>query len=181
MNNFHSLYTRLNNQMSAELQAATIDKETTILVGIYTGGYWVAEKLHADLGFVQPLCAVSTTLQRDDFPRVGLHKQKRASKLPLTIQGSKIILVDDVLHTGRTVRAALNELFEYGRPASVKLAILADRCERELPIEPDFCGGKLVLMAHQKINLRQLSVDKTNQCNLEFYIDGKQSRITDIL
>jgi pyrimidine operon attenuation protein / uracil phosphoribosyltransferase len=166
---------RLKSQIDAELQAGTLNRETLVLVGIHTGGYWIAEKLHADLGFSQPLYSLSVTLQRDDFSRLGLHKQTATSRLPLTIQDAHVLLVDDVLHTGRTVRAALNELFEYGRPASVKLAVLADRCERELPIDSDFCGGKLLLMPYQKISLHQLPSSEDIPYGLEFYVDGKQS------
>ncbi len=132
---FDTLYSCLKRQL------APLDKSNTLMVGVHTGGYWLAEALHTDLGFTLPLAALSTTLQRDDFATAGLHKQKLPTQLPMSLQGVHVLLVDDVLHTGRSVRAALNELFEYGRPASVQLAVLADRGGRQLPFAADFCGG----------------------------------------
>jgi pyrimidine operon attenuation protein/uracil phosphoribosyltransferase len=115
------------------------------LVGIYTGGAWVAEKLHALLGLSTPLGLLAVTLHRDDFRRIGLHREVRSSQIPFAVEGREVVLVDDVLHTGRTVRAALNELFDFGRPAAVRLAVLADRGGRELPVAADFCGTRLEL------------------------------------
>ncbi len=113
----------------------------TGIVGIYTGGAWVAERLHRALGVKTPLGLLAVTLHRDDFGRIGLHRESRRSHLPFEVEGRDIILVDDVLHTGRTIRAALNELWDFGRPKSVRLAVLADRGGRELPIAPDFTGA----------------------------------------
>ena len=111
------------------------------IVGIYTGGAWVAERLHRALGVRTPLGLLAVTLHRDDFGRIGLHRESRRSHLPFEVEGRDIILVDDVLHTGRTIRAALNELWDFGRPKSVRLAVLADRGGRDLPIAPDFTGA----------------------------------------
>jgi len=113
------------------------------LVGIYTGGVWVAERLHAALGIAQPLGVLAVTLHRDDFGRIGLHPESRSTKIPFDVDGREVVLVDDVLHTGRTVRAALNELFDFGRPAAVRLAVLADREGRELPVCGDFVGARV--------------------------------------
>lgn len=113
------------------------------LVGIYTGGVWVAERLHRALGIAQPPGALAVTLHRDDFGRIGLHPELRSSKIPFAVDGREVILVDDVLHTGRTIRAALNELFDFGRPAAVRLAVLADREGRELPVCADFVGARV--------------------------------------
>ena len=113
------------------------------LVGIYTGGAWVAERLHRALGLATPLGLLAVTLHRDDFGRIGLHRELRRSQIPFPVDGREIILVDDVLHTGRTIRAALNELFDFGRPRAVRLAVLADREGRELPVAPDFLGAKV--------------------------------------
>ena len=123
------------------------------LVGIYTGGAWVAEKLHALLGLSTPLGLLAVTLHRDDFRRIGLHREVRSSQIPFAVEGREIVLVDDVLHTGRTVRAALNELFDFGRPAAVRLAVLADRGGRELPVAADFCGTRLELRASHELVL----------------------------
>jgi len=110
------------------------------LVGIYTGGAWIAERLHRALGLGGPLGFLAVTLYRDDFGRIGLHRESRRSQIPFTVDGREVVLVDDVLHTGRTIRAALNELFDFGRPSAVRLAVLAQRRGRELPIAPDFLG-----------------------------------------
>ena len=111
------------------------------IVGIYTGGAWVAERLHRALGVKTPLGLLAVTLHRDDFGRIGLHHEARRSHLPFEVEGRDIVLVDDVLHTGRTIRAAINELWDFGRPRSVRLAVLADRGGRQLPIAPDFTGA----------------------------------------
>jgi pyrimidine operon attenuation protein/uracil phosphoribosyltransferase len=113
------------------------------LVGIYTGGAWVAERLHRALGIAAPLGLLAVTLHRDDFGRIGLHRESRRSQIPFPVDGREVILVDDVLHTGRTIRAAINELFDFGRPRAVRLAVLADRGHRELPVAPDFLGARI--------------------------------------
>lgn len=149
MIDYATLYSALKQQL------APLDKTNTLMVGIHTGGYWLAEALHADLGFTQPLAALSTTLQRDDFATSGLHKQRQPTRLPMSLQGVNVLLVDDVLHTGRTMRAALNELFEYGRPASVRLAVLADRGGRELPFAASYCGGVVDVPQNHELVLLQ--------------------------
>jgi pyrimidine operon attenuation protein/uracil phosphoribosyltransferase len=113
------------------------------LVGIYTGGAWVAERLNRLLTPGAPLGLLAVTLHRDDFGRIGLHRESRRSQIPFPVDGREIVLVDDVLHTGRTIRAALNELFDFGRPRAVRLAILADRGGRELPVSADYLGAKV--------------------------------------
>jgi pyrimidine operon attenuation protein/uracil phosphoribosyltransferase len=113
------------------------------VVGIFTGGAWVAERLHRALALPTPLGLLAVTLHRDDFGRIGLHRESRRSQIPFPVDGREVILVDDVLHTGRTIRAALNELFDFGRPRAVRLAILADRGGRELPMCPDYLGAKV--------------------------------------
>ena len=136
------------------------------LVGIYTGGAWVAERLHAALGIGVPLGALAVTLHRDDFGRIGLHRESRASQIPFDVDGREIVLVDDVLHTGRTIRAALNELYDFGRPAAVRLAVLAERDGRELPIAPDFQGGRVEVPAGHELVL-------SNEGGLKFRIERK--------
>ena len=113
------------------------------MVGIYTGGAWIAERLHRALALATPLGHLAVTLHRDDFGRIGLHRESRRSQIPFSVDGREIILVDDVLHTGRTIRAALNELFDFGRPKSVRLAVMAERSRRELPIAPDWLGARI--------------------------------------
>ncbi len=126
----------------ADAMRGTIAKDAA-LVGIYTGGAWVAERLHRALGIAAPLGLLAVTLHRDDFGRIGLHRESRRSLIPFPVDGRDVILVDDVLHTGRTIRAALNELFDFGRPRAVRLAVLVDRGGRELPLAPDYLGAKV--------------------------------------
>jgi pyrimidine operon attenuation protein/uracil phosphoribosyltransferase len=123
------------------------------LVGIYTGGVWVAERLHAALAIRQPLGTLAVTLHRDDFARIGLHPESRSSRIPFDVDGREINLVDDVLHTGRTIRAALNELFDFGRPGAVRLAVLADREGRELPVCGDFVGARVDVPGDEQLVL----------------------------
>jgi pyrimidine operon attenuation protein/uracil phosphoribosyltransferase len=123
------------------------------LVGIYTGGAWVAERLHRALGLATPLGALAVTLHRDDFGRIGLHRESRRSQIPFPVEGREIVLVDDVLHTGRTLRAALNEIFDFGRPSAVRLAVLADRGGRELPVAADFTGARVEVARDEELVL----------------------------
>jgi pyrimidine operon attenuation protein/uracil phosphoribosyltransferase len=123
------------------------------LIGIYTGGAWIAERLHRALGLAAPLGFLAVTLHRDDFGRIGLHRESRRSQIPFPVDGREVILVDDVLHTGRTIRAALNELFDFGRPRAVRLAVLAARDGRELPICPDFLGERIDVEADEDLVL----------------------------
>lgn len=115
----------------------------TALVGIHSGGAWVAEYLHAALGIQAPLGSIDVAFYRDDYGSRGLHGSPQKSDIPFDVQDRHIILVDDVLYTGRTTRAALNELFDYGRPGNIELAVLADRGERQLPIAPAYCAWVL--------------------------------------
>jgi pyrimidine operon attenuation protein/uracil phosphoribosyltransferase len=128
----------------------------SLLVGIWTGGAWLAERLQRDLGLPGAAGVISSTLHRDDFGSRGLAAGKArsdATQLPFAIDGRHIVLVDDVLYTGRTVRAVINELYDFGRPASVTLAVLVDRGGRELPIEAAVAAARLALPATQKLTL----------------------------
>ena len=123
------------------------------LVGIYTGGVWVAERLQRALGLAGALGTLAVTLHRDDFGRIGLHREARRSLIPFPVDGREVVLVDDVLYTGRTVRAALNELFDFGRPRAVRLAVLADRGGRELPVAADFVGARVEVGGDEELVL----------------------------
>jgi pyrimidine operon attenuation protein/uracil phosphoribosyltransferase len=127
--------------LTAQMQQG-ISSDTAV-VGIHTGGVWLAERLHRDLQLALPLGALDVSFYRDDFGQIGLHPQIRPSDIPFKVEGSHIILVDDVLYTGRTIRAAINEVFDYGRPASIRLAALIDRGGRELPIAAQYIGATL--------------------------------------
>lgn len=124
------------------------------IVGIHSGGVWLAQYLNAALGLTEEIGELDISFYRDDFTRVGMHPTVRPSRIPWDVEGRHLLLVDDVLYSGRTIRAALNELFDYGRPASVNLAVLISRNGRELPIEAGAFGTRLVLPADQQIKLR---------------------------
>ena len=111
-----------------------------VMVGIHSAGVWLANRLHDKLNIEEPLGELNISFYRDDFSRIGLHPQIKPSVMPFSLENRHIILVDDVLYTGRTIRAAMNELFDYGRPASITLAVLIDRGGRELPISAHIVG-----------------------------------------
>lgn len=125
----------------------------TGVIGVMTGGAWLAERLHRELGITQPLGVLDISFYRDDFDQTGLSRNVKPSQVPFDVQGRHVLLVDDVLHTGRTVRAAMNELFDYGRPAKIELAVLVDRGGRELPIGAQYCGGDFAASAGQVLVL----------------------------
>ena len=137
--------------LRALLQAQRI--EAPCMVGIHTGGVWIAQRLHALLELEQPLGSLDISFYRDDFTRIGMNPQVQPSNLPFNVDDRHIILVDDILHTGRTIRAALNELFDYGRPASIILAVLAERSGRELPIQANVVGRHLDLGPGEHVKL----------------------------
>lgn len=124
-----------------------------VLVGIWSGGAWLAERLQRDLGLPGAHGVISSTLHRDDFAARGLATGTDRTQLPFAIEGAHIMLVDDVLYTGRTIRAVVNELFDFGRPASVQLAVLVDRGGRELPVAAAHAAARIVLPAAQRLSL----------------------------
>lgn len=141
--------------MAGQLRELLAERGITepMLVGIHTGGVWIAERLRQLLGIAAPLGQLDISFYRDDFNRIGVNRRIRPSELPFDVDGRHLVLVDDVLNTGRTVRAALNELFDYGRPASVLLAVLVDRGGRELPIEAQVVGTRLKVPVDQEVQL----------------------------
>lgn len=122
------------------------------LVGITSGGAWLAQRLQVDLGLAGKSGVISSAMHRDDFARRGMAVTAQTA-LPFDVNGAHVLLVDDVLHTGRTIRAVLNELFDYGRPASVTLVVLVDRGGRELPLEAALAAARVSLPASQKLDL----------------------------
>jgi pyrimidine operon attenuation protein/uracil phosphoribosyltransferase len=124
----------------------------THLVGIISGGAWLAERLQSDLGLPGKAGTISSVMHRDDFAKRGLAPGGQ-TVLPFDVNGAHILVLDDVLYTGRTLRAVINELFDYGRPASVKLAVLVDRGGRQLPVQADFAAARVALAEHQSLAL----------------------------
>ena len=138
----------------------------TALVGIYTGGLWLAERLHKALGIAQPLGAIDVSFYRDDYGSKGLHAKPQRTEIPFDVDGAHVILVDDVLFTGRTTRAALNELFDFGRPGVVELAVLVDRGGRELPVAARYCAHTLAESLARTQNL-ELQRDEDSHFTLK--------------
>ncbi len=141
--------------ITAEMADAIVAQQLSapLIIGIHTGGAWLAERLRAALNPAPPLGTLDISFYRDDFSRVGLNPEVKASNLPVAVDNRDIILVDDVLHTGRTIRAALNEIFSYGRPERVCLAVLIERPGRELPIQADVVGQSLDLADDEEAKL----------------------------
>ena len=143
----------LCTQLAAELKPRIGPK--TAMIGIHTGGAWVAERLHALLKLPEPLGLMDIAFYRDDYHAQGLHHDPKRTKIPFDVNGRELLLVDDVLYSGRTVRAAMNELFDYGRPASISLAVLVDRGGRQLPICAQHCGARLDVPAGMRLRLKR--------------------------
>jgi pyrimidine operon attenuation protein/uracil phosphoribosyltransferase len=147
-----ALYRSVLEQIRTVYGDAPGDNDGVVLAGIHSGGAWVAERLARDLN-VASFGVVNVALHRDDYAKKGLHAQASPTSLPFDVNNRRILLVDDVLSTGRTVRAALNELYDFGRPASVELAVLADRGGRELPVAARFVGGVVDVPAEANLVL----------------------------
>jgi pyrimidine operon attenuation protein/uracil phosphoribosyltransferase len=141
----NELAERMRPQVSAD----------TALIGIRTGGVWLAERLHRALGLKQPLGTIDVSFYRDDYQSRGLNARVKPSDIPFEVADADVILVDDVLYTGRTIRAAINELFDYGRPQRIRLAALVDRGGRELPIAPQFLGAEVRVADNEQIELQK--------------------------
>ena len=143
-----ALYAELRRGVQA-LQGA----QPRQLVGVPSGGAWLAERLQRDLGLPGDVGVISSVMHRDDFAQRGLGTAAMQTRLPFDVNGAHVLLIDDVLYTGRTLRAVINELFDYGRPASVQLAVLVDRGGRELPMAADFAATRVPLPPHQSFEL----------------------------
>jgi pyrimidine operon attenuation protein/uracil phosphoribosyltransferase len=144
---------KLCEQLAAELKPKITPK--TAMVGLYTGGAWLAERLHPMLGLKTPLGLMDIAFYRDDYAARGLKHDPKRTRIPFDVNGAELLLVDDVLYSGRTVRAAMNELFDYGRPARISLVVLADRGGRQLPICAQYCGAKLDVPAGMRLTLKR--------------------------
>jgi pyrimidine operon attenuation protein/uracil phosphoribosyltransferase len=151
LGNIHKIIADMAAQLDAQMADTGISQPA--MVGIHTGGVWIAQHLHRQLNIEEPLGSLDISFYRDDFTRIGMNPVVQPSQLPFSIDDRHIILVDDVLHTGRTIRAALNELFDYGRPASIMLATLIERGGRELPIQANAVGRQIELNPGEHIKL----------------------------
>ncbi|MCK5917260.1 MAG: bifunctional pyr operon transcriptional regulator/uracil phosphoribosyltransferase PyrR [Cocleimonas sp.] len=150
-NNIPEYLSQMAQQLREHMTENKIEKP--LMVGIHSAGVWLANVLHEKLAIEDPLAELNISFYRDDFNKIGLHGQIKPSKMPVSIENQHIILVDDVLYTGRTIRAAMNELFDYGRPASITLVVLIDRGGRELPIFAQVIGFKQQLDADSDFKL----------------------------
>lgn len=144
-------------QLLAQIQEQTAGIANLAIVGIYSGGAWLAQRLATDLQLEHKPGFIDVSFYRDDYAQKGLHADVKPSQIPFAVDGVNIILVDDVLYTGRTTRAAINELFDYGRPARIMLATLVDRGGRELPIAADFVAYSAQFEPTSSVNLQRAS------------------------
>ena len=146
-----SLLTKLESELKQLISSRKLDNP--LMIGIHSGGAWIAEQLHQRLNIEEPLGLMDISFYRDDFSQIGMHPKVKPSHLPAHMEGRDIILIDDVFYTGRTILAALNEIFDYGRPNQVVLGVLIERDGRQIPIKPDCSGCKIKLPAGQRIKL----------------------------
>ena len=152
--------------LARQVKDALAHVEKVALVGIYSGGAWLADRLATELDVEGRLGYIDVSFYRDDYAEKGLPTDVKPSQIPFDVNGATILLVDDVLYTGRTTRAAINELFDYGRPARIMLAALVDRGERELPIAADFVAHTLTLAPGERLVLQRADDGK-----LSFTVD----------
>lgn len=145
----------LYRDLEAQVRTGLAGAEQVAIVGIHSGGAWLAERLAGALGLEDRLGFLDVSFYRDDYASKGLHPDVKPSQIPFDVNGATILLVDDVLYTGRTTRAAVNELFDYGRPAKIMLAALVDRGGRELPVAADFVAQTVVLDATDSLQLQR--------------------------
>jgi len=145
----------LLDNLEAELKRIIDERQLVnpLMIGIRTGGVWIAEQMHRRLNISEPLGLLDISFYRDDFSQIGVNPNVKPSQLPPHIEGRDIILIDDVFYTGRTIRAAMNEIFDYGRPNQIVLAVLIERDGRQIPLNPDCVGARITLNADQRIKL----------------------------
>lgn len=143
-------------KLKTELEQLILERKllNPIMIGIHSGGAWIAQQLHQQLKIQETLGLMDISFYRDDFSNIGMNPSLKTSQLPSQTEGRDIILIDDVFYTGRTCRAALNEIFDYGRPNQVVLGVLIERNGREVPLRPDCYGCSIILPAEQRIQLK---------------------------
>ena len=159
----------LYRELLAQVRAGLDGVAEPAIVGIHSGGAWLAERLARDLDLTHRLGSIDVSFYRDDYARTGLHPAVNPPHNRFAVDGATVVLVDDVLQTGRTTRAAINVLFDYGRPACIRLGALADRGGRELPVAADFVGAHAVLEANESLCLQR---DETGQLSLTIEQDN---------
>jgi len=159
----------LYRELLAQVRAGLDGVAEPAIVGIHSGGAWLAERLARDLDLTHRLGSIDVSFYRDDYARKGLHPDVKPTHIRFAVDGATVVLVDDVLQTGRTTRAAINVLFDYGRPACIRLAALADRGGRELPVAADFVGAHAVLESNESLCLQR---DETGQLSLTIEQDN---------
>jgi pyrimidine operon attenuation protein/uracil phosphoribosyltransferase len=145
----------LYRKLAEQVKAALAKTEKLAIVGIYSGGAWLAERLAEELNVGERLGFIDVSFYRDDYAEKGLHAAVKPTQIAFEVEGATILLVDDVLYTGRTTRAAINELFDYGRPARIMLAALLDRGGRQLPIAADFVAKTVSVAPNQSLVLQR--------------------------
>jgi len=150
----------------AQVKTGLAGVANVAIVGIHSGGAWLAERLAADLGLLPRLGVIDVSFYRDDYAQKGLHADVKPTQIGFDVTGATILLVDDVLYTGRTTRAAINELFDYGRPARIMLAALVDRGGRQLPVAADFVAASVTLPATQALVLQRAATGQPGQFTL---------------
>lgn len=145
----------LLNNLEAELKRIIDERQLVnpLMIGIRTGGVWIAEQMHRRLAINEPLGLLDISFYRDDFSQIGVNPNVKPSQLPTLVEDRDIILIDDVFYTGRTIRAAMNEIFDYGRPKQIVLAVLIERDGKQIPLNPDCVGTRITLNAGQLIKL----------------------------
>ncbi len=156
----------LYQDLTAKIREAIKGLDLVAIVGIRSGGAWIAERMAADLNLPTPAGFIDVSFYRDDYAEKGLPAEVKPTQIPFDVSGATILLIDDVLYTGRTTRAAINELFDYGRPARIMLGALVDRGERELPIAADFVSAKVVADRSEMLVLHQAD-DKSFSLTVE--------------
>lgn len=149
--NIQALLTKLEMELKIQITARNLNNP--LMIGIHSGGVWIAEQLHQRLNIQEPLGLIDISFYRDDFSQIGIHPKVKPSQLPPNMEGRDIILIDDVFYTGRTIRAALNEIFDYGRPNQVVLGVLIERDGRQIPLQPDCTGCSIIMPKGQRIQL----------------------------
>lgn len=157
------LLTKLESELKTLISSRKFNDP--LMIGIQNGGVWIAEQMHQRLNIQQKLGLMDISFYRDDFSQIGMNPKVKPSQLPAHMEGRDIILIDDVFYTGRTIRAALNEIFDYGRPSQVVLGVLIERNGREIPLRPDCAGCSIILPAGERIKL-------TGPAPLDIYIQS---------